>query len=156
LNSDAPLLVHGTAIAFGERAVLLRGASGAGKSDVALRLLALPEGGIRSLGIEAIGPVRLVGDDQVSISRRGEALVVSSPDTIRGRFEVRGIGIVTIPVAPAARLALVVDLVDGAGVERMPQETSVRILDRAVPLYRFAAFEATAPLKILFALAAQG
>ena len=39
-----PILVHATAVAIEGEAVLLRGASGAGKSDLALRLI---DGGAR-------------------------------------------------------------------------------------------------------------
>ncbi|MBN8532408.1 MAG: aldolase, partial [Alphaproteobacteria bacterium] len=50
------MLTYGTAVAIGDRAVLLRGASGAGKSDLALRLI--DEG------------AQLVADDQVYVEAR--------------------------------------------------------------------------------------
>ena len=42
---EARELVHGTCVALGRRAALLRGKPGAGKSDLALRFTALPADG---------------------------------------------------------------------------------------------------------------
>ncbi len=92
------LLVHATAIAIDGRAVLLRGASGSGKSDLALRLI---DAG-----------ARLVADDQSELWRRGEAIIVRAPATIAGLLEVRGIGIVRLDALPEAPLALIADLVE--------------------------------------------
>ena len=58
---EARELVHGTCVALGGRAALLRGGSGAGKSDLALRFMALPAEG-------ALIP-RLVADDQSGMIR---------------------------------------------------------------------------------------
>ena len=61
---EARELVHGTCVALGRRAALLRGSSGAGKSDLALRFMALAgEGALRPL---------LVADDQVWIEARSD------------------------------------------------------------------------------------
>ena len=57
------LLLHATAVAIDGRAVLLRGASGSGKSDLALRLI---DAG-----------ARLVADDQSELYRRGDVLKVA-------------------------------------------------------------------------------
>ena len=64
---SATLLVHATAVAIGGRAVLLRGPSGSGKSDLALRLI--------DAGAE------LVSDDQSLLERRGDTVVVRAPPT---------------------------------------------------------------------------
>ena len=49
-NSNEEVLLHGTCVAFGARAALLRGAPGAGKSDLALRCLAAyPASDVRKL-----------------------------------------------------------------------------------------------------------
>src|SRR5438105_12471801 len=105
-----PLLVHATAVAIatasGPRAVLLRGASGSGKSDLALRLI---DAG-----------ARLVADDQSELSRRGDTLVVRAPATITGLLEVRGIGIVRLDALAEAPVVLLVDLVPAETLERLP------------------------------------
>jgi serine kinase of HPr protein (carbohydrate metabolism regulator) len=145
--SEARELVHGTCVAFGGRAVLLRGAPGSGKSDLALRFLALqPQGEARAL---------LVADDQVFIEARADgALLASAPATLAGKIEVRGVGIVEVPFLRQAELRLVCDLVDERDVPRMPPETweRTKIAGSALPLLRLAPFGASAPLKLKIAL----
>jgi serine kinase of HPr protein (carbohydrate metabolism regulator) len=141
------VLVHGTCVALGRRAALLRGGSGAGKSDLALRFLSLPA--------EAGLALSLVADDQVEIEANGEqALIASAPATLAGKLEVRGLGIVTVPHLAEASLVLAVDLVEPGNVPRMPPETAetVSIAGVALPLLRLAPFEASAPLKLKMAL----
>ena len=140
-------LVHGTCVAIGRRAALLRGAPGTGKSDLALRVLALPPDG-------AAKPM-LVADDQVFAESRADGkLIVSAPPTIAGKIEVRGLGIVDVPFRAEAELVLVCDLVAAKDVPRMPLE-SPEVTDIAgisLPLLRLAPFEASAPLKLKMAL----
>jgi HPr kinase/phosphorylase len=141
------VLVHGTCVALGKRAALLRGGSGSGKSDLALRFLSLPP--------EAGLAFSLVADDQVDIeAKEGQTLVASAPATLAGKLEVRGLGIVTVPNLAEASLVLVVDLVEAENVPRMPPETAetVSIAGVAVPFLRLAPFEASAPLKLKLAL----
>jgi serine kinase of HPr protein (carbohydrate metabolism regulator) len=140
-------LVHGTCVAFGRRAALLRGAPGAGKSDLALRFLALPPDG-------AMKPM-LVADDQVFAEPRANGtLIVSAPPTIAGKLEVRGLGIVEVPFEAEAALVLVCDLVAAKDVPRMPPEFQevTDIAGISMPLLRLAPFEASAPLKLKMAL----
>lgn len=140
-------LVHGTCVALGRRGVLLRGASGSGKSDLALRFIALAD--------DAEGSAQLVADDQVFVEARGDGtLDASAPPAIAGKIEVRGIGIVDMPFIEAARLVLVCDLVKREDVPRMSPDPLERteIAGVAVPLLRLYAFEPSAPLKLKLAL----
>jgi serine kinase of HPr protein (carbohydrate metabolism regulator) len=140
-------LVHGTCVAFGRRAALLRGAPGSGKSDLALRFLALPPDG-------AMKPM-LVADDQVFAEPQpNRTLIVSAPPTIAGNLEIRGLGIVEVPFVAEAELELVCDLVAAKDVPRMPPESPevTEIAGISLPLLRLAPFEASAPLKLKMAL----
>ena len=147
---DAAELVHGTCVALGRTAALLRGPSGSGKSDLALRFLFLARRGPAAL--EA--PI-LVADDQVYLTRKGARLAARAPDSIRGKIEVRGVGIVEVKSAEDAELALVVDLVAAAGdIERLPDGgATTRLLGLDIPLVRLFAWEASAPIKLAVALA---
>jgi serine kinase of HPr protein (carbohydrate metabolism regulator) len=140
-------LAHGTALAVGEMAVLIRGASGSGKSDLALRcMMAAPLAG-SSLQAE------LVADDQVQLTLRNGVVEASPPPTIAGKIEVRGLGILEVPFRPSARLALVVDLVAPADVPRFPLDRMfARYLGVEIPLLRLAALEHSAPVKLVLAL----
>ena len=147
--ADAPELVHGTCVALGRTAVLLRGPSGSGKSDLALRFLFLARRGPAAL--EA--PI-LVADDQVYLTRKGARLAARAPESIRGKIEVRGIGIVDVKSVEDAELALVVDMVPAGDIERLPDgDAAVCLLGLDIPLLRLSPWEASAPIKLAVALA---
>jgi serine kinase of HPr protein (carbohydrate metabolism regulator) len=128
--------INATCVAVEGHGVLLRGPTGSGKSDLALRLLR--EGG------------HLVADDYTEVESDGDRLVAHAPSTIAGLLEVRGIGILRVtPVSPAVVVACI-DLVASRAVERMPEDetTPVGTTGRNLPLFRLAAFEASAPDKV--------
>jgi HPr kinase/phosphorylase len=146
---DAAELVHGTSVALGRSAVLLRGPSGSGKSDLALRFLFLAR-----RGPAALEPPTLVADDQVRIRREGDRLLVEAPATLRGKLEVRGLGIVEMKSAADAELVLVADLVAAGEVERMPDAGAREsLLGVDVAAIRLVAAEPSAPIKLALALA---
>lgn len=145
--SEARELIHGTCVALGTCAALIRGPSGSGKSDLALRFLALGA----EPGLEPF----LVADDQVWVERKSDGcLVASAPQTLAGKIEVRGLGIVQVPHREAARLALAVDLVLPQEVPRMPPDPLDRITlaGSALPVVKLAPFELSAALKLRLAL----
>ena len=132
------LLIHATAVAIDGQAVLLRGPPGAGKSDLALRLI---DGG-----------ACLITDDQAVLHRRDAQILVRAPAAIAGLIEVRGLGILRIDPLEEAPLAVVVDLVPPAQIERVPEPRSERILGVAIPSIALAPFEASAAAKLRLAL----
>lgn len=126
-----------SSVAIGGRAVLIEGASGAGKSDLALRLI--------DRG------ATLISDDYTLLNREGAALVASAPETIAGRIEVRGLGIVPMPHADRATVALVVRLTDMP--ERMPPDDQRRsIAGVGIPEVAIDPRPASAPIKVELAL----
>jgi HPr kinase/phosphorylase len=142
-------VVHGTCIALGARAALLRGPSGSGKSDLALRFLFLAR-----RGPAALEPPALVADDQVIVRRDNDRVLASATQSIAGQMEVRGVGIVTLKQVPETELVLVVELAGDDLVERLPENnTTTRVAGVDLPLLRLAPFEASAPIKLALALA---
>jgi serine kinase of HPr protein (carbohydrate metabolism regulator) len=129
--------LHASCVAREGRAVLIAGPSGSGKSDLALRLL--------DRGFT------LVSDDRTIVRRDGERLVASAPDTIKGKLEVRGVGIVDVESASDVPLALVVELT--SDIERLPDDSRERlILGAGIPLISVDAMTASAPSKVALAL----
>lgn len=144
----APDNFHATCIALADAAVLIRGPSGSGKSDLALRCLALP-----AHALWGQSP-RLVADDQVLLTREGGVLRATSPATIRGKLEVRGVGILTFDPVDDVPVRLIADLVPSGDIERLPGRSAlVTMLGVDVPHLRIAPFEQSAPIKLLLALA---
>ena len=130
--------VHGTSVALDGGGVLLRGPSGSGKSDLALRLI---DGG-----------AALVAEDQTALSRKGEEILAGAPPQIAGRMEVRGLGIIRLPAVSDIPVRVVVDIVPAGEVERLPKPAETMLLGVALPVIRLAAFEASTPAKIRLAV----
>ncbi|WP_262692130.1 HPr kinase/phosphorylase [Kordiimonas aestuarii] len=130
--------IHGTVVDVAGLGVLLRGASGAGKSDLGLRLI--DRGAV------------LIADDQICLRAGSRGLVASAPDDIYGFIEVRGLGLMSIPAAKSSLVRLVVDLVAAADVPRFPSASTVEYEGVSLPLIRLHAFELSAPAKVEFAL----
>lgn len=133
------MLVHATCVAIDGWAVLLRGPPGAGKSDLALRLI--------DRG------ARLVADDQVALTAVGGRLVARPPAALAGRLEARGLGIVPVEHVAEAPVALVVDLVAPEAVDRLPEPASETLLGIGLPRIALAPFEASAAAKLRLVLA---
>lgn len=85
-----------TCVAIDGRAILIEGAPGTGKSSLALALI--------DRGAE------LVGDDGVSLECDGPSLLASPVPATAGLLEVRGLGLVTMPVLAGVPVALVLAL----------------------------------------------
>jgi RNase adaptor protein for sRNA GlmZ degradation len=134
-----PETLHATAVARDGRAVLLLGPSGAGKSDLALRLVA--------------AGWQLVADDRVVVTVCEHGAVASAPPRLAGLLEVRGVGIVPEPTAPA-RIALALDL--GRGPGRMPETEQYPVAGVTVPMLPFDPFGPSAPQRVARALASHG
>jgi len=92
----------GAAVVLGEKGVLIRGASGTGKSSLALALVEAS----RLRGDFA----RLVGDDRICARICGGRALVSPHGAIAGLAEWRGLGLIAQEFEECAVLALIVDL----------------------------------------------
>ncbi|MFV2092377.1 MAG: HPr kinase/phosphorylase [Hyphomicrobiales bacterium] len=140
--------VHATCVDISGAAVLLRGPSGVGKSDLALRLIDASAAG------SGLAAARLIADDQVCLTRVDDAVIASAPPATAGKIEVRGLGIIEIASSAQARLALVVDLMNYTEIERLPEAGALRVKLLGVGLARIAidAAAASAPARIRAAL----
>lgn len=136
------MLVHASCVAIDGNGILLRGPSGSGKSDLALRLIG--------------DGAALVADDQVILeAMTGGAgngrLMASAPAALSGLLEVRGIGIVKCESLSTAAVSLVIDL-EAAAIERIPPNETHALLGIDLPRFTLNPFEASAPAKVRIAL----
>ncbi|WP_299843873.1 serine kinase [uncultured Paracoccus sp.] len=121
MAGDSGLRLRGSSVALAGRGVLITGDSGAGKSSLALDLMALGAG--------------LISDDWTLVQPEAGRLLADAPASIRGQIEARGIGILSSdPVGPLP-LALVVELGNDRG-ERLPPRRQVAIAGISLPLVK--------------------
>lgn len=118
-NPDQTQIIHASCVAFGPAAALIVGASGSGKSALALDLM--------SLG------AMLVADDRTVVRRTVHGVRASCPDTIRGRIEVWGVGILAAETQSSALLRVVIDL-NKKEDQRLPPERHTVLLGQKLPL----------------------
>ncbi len=129
--------IHASTVAIDGRAVLIVGPSGSGKSDLALRML---DRGFL-----------LVSDDQTIIKKSGSRLTASAPPTIRGKLEIRGVGIVTMDQVDDQPVALLVELT--SDIQRLPDDSRERpVMGVPVPMISVDAQTASAASKVALAL----
>jgi HPr kinase/phosphorylase len=154
VHTSPRVSIHATALAlmdatrpFGARvedAVLLLGDSGAGKSDVALRLIA--------------AGAKLVADDQTVLYIENGRVMADAPSALKGGMEIRGLGIMQLDKAPASPVILAVRLRAKNTVVRMPEPAFYALPDALqadvkVPIVTLNAHEASTPAKIAAAAA---
>ncbi len=129
--------VHCSCVAIHGRAVLIGGRSGTGKSDLALRLI--------DRG------AALVSDDYTHVRRVEGRALASAPATIKGKIEMRGVGIIELDALDDVPVALLIDLDEVP--ERLPDEERSRMVAGiAIPVFAVNAHEDSAPLKVEAAL----
>lgn len=111
-------LVHASCVAVSGKAVLITGASGSGKSSLALQLMAYG--------------ATLISDDQTELTRSLKGINASAPKTIAGLIEARGVGILKADCAASSVVALVVDM-DKLQTHRLPPPLTTTLLGVTLP-----------------------
>jgi serine kinase of HPr protein (carbohydrate metabolism regulator) len=130
-------------VLVGCHAVLIRGASGSGKSRLALGLIQAAERG-------ALRFARLVADDRAHVEAKHGRLLVRPAPALAGMIEVRGLGIRRLPYEPLARVGLLVDL-GGADAERMPEPSGTQAEIDGILLPRLSASASMELLPVVLA-----
>jgi len=101
------------------RAVVILGASGSGKS---------------SLAVELIGQgAALISDDQTILTRSGDDVLASCPDVIQGQIEVRHLGLLRCDTVSDVPVGVVVDL-DQTETQRLPANRTIDLAGIDLPL----------------------
>jgi len=111
--------VHATCVARNGRGLLILGASGRGKSSLALQLIAF--------GAE------LVADDRTELRLNGGRVFAHCSATLTGMIEARGVGLLSVPNCAEAEIVLVVDL-DREESERLPPFRQIQIMGQSLNL----------------------
>ena len=99
--------------------MLIRGASGSGKSGLALDLM--------SRG------AALVADDRVALWRGSDLVIAGRPPSLPNLIEARGLGLLTVELTGPAPLAAVLDL-SLLEDQRLPPQRKTALLGVDLPL----------------------
>jgi HPr kinase/phosphorylase len=102
--------IPATTIVLGDAGIAIRGASGSGKSSLAIALIEL---------VKASRFARLVADDVTRIEATGGLIIARTVPQLTGLIERRGLGIVPFAATEAVVLRLVVDCL-GTDPPRLP------------------------------------
>ena len=124
---------HSTSVVIEDLGVLIRGKSGIGKSDLALRLI---DSGATH-----------ISDDLTICKKTGDYLYLYPHSETKGLLEVREIGIMTVPYVENVKLTLVVELVEEK-FERIPGIMSCNILGVKFPKIKIFGKSSSAVAKI--------
>ena len=133
--------IHASAVLVGARAVLIRGPSGSGKSQLALALLEAGQAGTLPFA-------RLVADDRAEVEPVHGRLLVRPPAALAGLIEVRGLGIRQVAYEAMAAVGLIVDLA-AADASRMPESGAEACEIEGITLPRLAVAGGQVPLPLV-------
>lgn len=115
--SKAAQIIHATTICVDGHALVILGASGSGKSALALELIALG--------------ATLVADDRTELSIGPQGLTANCPPAIQGLIEARGVGLLQVPYVQDIPVLLAVDL-DQDEQDRLPSRHNVVLLGQSL------------------------
>lgn len=131
----ASAVLHASAVAVGDRALLITGAAGAGKTTLALEMIALGAELIADDRVctvsDQISPYETLPDNAPSDVTR--QLWLSAPPKIAGLVEIRGFGLVRLATRPRAALKLIAEL-DHGETERLPPRRTRDLSGIACPV----------------------
>ncbi len=112
-------MIHASTVALNGQAVVIMGASGTGKSTLALELIG--QG------------ATLIADDQTILTRVGDDVIASCPDAIKGQIEVRHMGLLRCDAVSDVPVGLVIDL-DQTETQRLPAHRTIDLAGIDLPL----------------------
>jgi len=122
--------VHACAVLVGAHALLIRGPSGSGKSQLALKLITAAQSGLLPFA-------RLVADDRIRLEPCHGRLLVRAPDALAGLIEVHGLGIRQLPHEPVAVIGSVVELA-APDAPRLPERAEIEVEGIKLPQLKIA------------------
>ena len=138
--------IHATAVQLGKIGFLIEGASGSGKTALALAAIA----DTQNRGAFAA----LAADDQCLVEALSGRLMASCPQALIDLVEIRGLGLVNFsetkhPGFSPIIVDAVIRLVDSAHIERMPDPHFAEIAGIQLPVFNLPARQIVICLPII-------
>ena len=116
------IVLHSTTVDISGRGISIIGDSGAGKSSLAIKLIAMG--------------AKLVSDDMTSMEIVGEKILLTRPKEVPLAIEARGIGLLSVPLIKGSELFYFVKLGQHS-MERLPLECNKFCLGKPIRLIHF-------------------
>ena len=123
--------------------ILIEGASGSGKTSLAMGLIERAEARGLQLGF--------VCDDRAKLKAKSNQIIARPPKTLAGKLEVRGFGIVEMANLPETRIGLIISLVADETVERMPDPSNKELEGVLLPSIEVPQRHEAGAVRITFA-----
>ena len=129
--------IQATAVSYKNKAILIIGPAGIGKTTLALQL-------IEKVAI-------LIGDDVVEIYLKNNKLYCKSKEKLKGVIEVRELGLVSgLKTAKPAPVLCVIRL-HKSSKERLPKSRTVSLLGKKIPVFDFCSCNGS-EIRVLYAI----
>lgn len=128
-DPNAPI-IHASCVAYGERGALILGASGSGKSALALELMAF--------GCD------LVADDRVKLEAVNGTLRASAPEKLKNKIEARGFGILSAESKDETYCSIAVDVSAGY-LGRFPDSVIQSFIGCEIPYFQIKGLAHSGP-----------
>ena len=133
--------IHASAVLVGDRAVLIRGPSGSGKSQLAFALILAGRAG-------QIPATTLIGDDRLILSINDGMVYAQGVPELAGMIEIYGLGIRKCAFARDGAIGLVVDLA-ASDAERLPPPKALKTTLSGLELPRIPVAGGQSPMPLV-------
>jgi len=134
---------HCSVVRVADTGVLIEGASGSGKTSLALGLIDIA----RLRGLNAA----LICDDQALLAVCDGELVASAPAATSGLAEIRGYGLAEFSFEPSCAIGLIGRLVSDNEIKRMPEAETAKLMGVTLPMVRLPERHEQQSVRILLA-----
>ena len=125
ISQDNGKIIHASSVDINGKGVVILGKSGAGKSNLAIKLI--------SMG------AKLISDDQTHFKCKENKIIISKPETTPNFIEARGIGLIKVPFVVSSKLFCFVKITN-LELNRLPNAKNKYCFGKKIKLMEFNPF----------------
>ena len=125
ISQDNSKIIHASSVDINGKGVVILGKSGAGKSNLAIKLI--------SMG------AKLISDDQTHFKFKENKIIISKPETTPNFIEARGIGLIKVPFVVSSKLFCFVKITN-LELNRLPNAKNKHCYGKKIKLMEFNPF----------------
>ena len=125
ISQDNSKIIHASSVDINGKGVVILGKSGAGKSNLAIKLI--------SMG------AKLISDDKTHVKFKENKIIISKPETTPNFIEARGIGLIKVPFVVSSKLFCFVKITN-LELNRLPNAKNKYCFGKKIKLMEFNPF----------------